>query len=103
MPIAIPRYTIEELDNFPDDGNRYELLDGMLLVTPGASFSHQVIANRIQYRLTDALEAAGYAFVTGPGVVMRPPRTQLEPDIVVVPRGSIPTRIGRKSTITGSL
>jgi hypothetical protein len=33
MAIAIPRYTIEDLESFPDDGNRYELLDGMLLVT----------------------------------------------------------------------
>lgn len=34
MPITAPRYTVEDLDRFPDDGNRYELLDGMLLVTP---------------------------------------------------------------------
>lgn len=40
MAIAIPRYTIEDLESFPDDGNRYELLDGMLLVTPLAGRPH---------------------------------------------------------------
>lgn len=24
MALAVPRYTIEDLDRFPDDGNRYE-------------------------------------------------------------------------------
>lgn len=83
MAIAIPRYTIEDLESFPDDGNRYELLDGILLVTPGAGRPHQIIANRIQYRLTQALELTGHAFVAGPGVVVRAPRTQLQPDILV--------------------
>ena len=34
MAISIPRYTIADLERFPNDGNRYELLDGVLLVTP---------------------------------------------------------------------
>lgn len=85
MAIAIPRYTVEDLENFPDDGNRYELLDGMLLVTPGAARSHQIVASRIQGRLIEALEWTGHAFVTGPGVVVRAPRTQLQPDLLVTP------------------
>jgi hypothetical protein len=28
MAISIPRYTLADLERFPDDGNRYELLDG---------------------------------------------------------------------------
>ena len=34
MAISVPRYTIADLERFPSDGSRYELLDGMLLVTP---------------------------------------------------------------------
>lgn len=37
MAISVPLYTVDDLANFPDDGNRYELLDGMLLVTPDES------------------------------------------------------------------
>ena len=44
MAITVPHYTVDDLANFPDDGNRYEL-DGVLLVTPGASLGHQVIAS----------------------------------------------------------
>ena len=85
IAIQVPRFTVDDLDHLPDDGNRYELLDGMLLVTPGPALSHQVIANRIQARLTIALEMTGHAFVVGPGVVVRTPRTQLQPDILVYP------------------
>lgn len=85
VAIAVPRFTIDDLEKFPDDGNRYELLDGILLVTPGPAGWHQVVANRIQSRLTHALELTGHAFVMGPGVVVRTPRTQLQPDILVVP------------------
>ena len=28
MAISVPLYTVDDLEHFPDDGNRYELLDG---------------------------------------------------------------------------
>jgi hypothetical protein len=34
MAVSVPRYTVNDLELFPDDGDRYELLDGILLVTP---------------------------------------------------------------------
>ncbi len=34
MGVSLRRYTVTELDAFPPDGNRYELLDGVLFVTP---------------------------------------------------------------------
>src|SRR5436190_6310977 len=85
MAISIPRYTIADLERFPDDGNRYELLDGVLIVTPSPSHAHQVIVNRLQFRLTQAVMLSGDGQVVGPGVITLPPRTQLEPDILVYP------------------
>jgi Uma2 family endonuclease len=85
MAIAASRITVKDLNNFPDDGHRYELLDGQLLVTPFPQGWHQVVANRLQYRLSVAVDLPGHAFVVGPGVVVRPPRTQLQPDILVTP------------------
>jgi len=85
MAISVPRYTVDDLDRFPDDGNRYELLDGLLLVTPAPSVAHQVVANRVQVRLSNAIESHGHAHVVGPGAISVPPGTQLQPDILVYP------------------
>jgi Uma2 family endonuclease len=85
MAITVPRYTVDDLENFPDDGNRYELLDGLLLVTPAPAASHQLVASRIQGRLIEALQWTGHAHVVGPGAIVRRPGTQLEPDILVYP------------------
>jgi Uma2 family endonuclease len=60
-------------------------LDGVLLVTPGPSLGHQVIAARIQARLAQAVQLTGLAYVVVPGVVVRVPKTQLQPDILVIP------------------
>ena len=47
MGVTIPRYTVDDLEHFPHDGNRYELLDGVLLVTPGPGPMHQIIASHL--------------------------------------------------------
>lgn len=85
MALKLPQYTIHDLDRFPDDGNRYEVLDGTLLVTPAPNFGHQLVASRIQGTLIAALQVPGHAHVVGPGAIAVPPRTQLQPDILVFP------------------
>ncbi|MGH7637103.1 MAG: Uma2 family endonuclease, partial [Gemmatimonadaceae bacterium] len=85
MALHVPLYTVDDLAKFPDDGNRYELLDGVLLVTPAPAAVHQLVASRIQGQLFAALQKPGYAHVVGPGAVVRKPKTQLQPDILVYP------------------
>ena len=85
MALTVPRYTVDDLDRFPDDGNRYELLDGVLLVTPAPRAVHQIVVNRIQHRLTTAVGEPGHAWVVGPGAISVPPGTQLQPDVLVYP------------------
>jgi Uma2 family endonuclease len=85
MAISVPRYTVDDLDRFPHDGNRYELLRGLLLVTPAPSAAHQIIANRLQVLLSLAVQVPGHAHVVGPGAITVPPGTQLQPDILVFP------------------
>jgi Uma2 family endonuclease len=98
MAISVPLYTVDDLERFPDDGNRYELLDGVLLVTPRAAAVHQIVASRIQGELIVALQKPGLAHVVGPGAVERRPRTQLQPDILVYPARFSPTIDWRKIT-----
>lgn len=85
MALTVPRYTVAELDDFPDDGNRYELLDGILMVTPSPGSPHQGIATRLSIRLGLALELSGHVHIYTSGVVTLPPHTQLQPDLLVVP------------------
>ena len=85
MPISVPRYTVDDIDAFPDDGNRYELLDGMLLVTPAPANVHQVVCARLMLAVGNAVGQTGEAHVVGAGVIRVPPRLHLEPDILVYP------------------
>ena len=89
MPLPVPRLTIDMLDTFPDDGNRYELLEGMLLVTPAPSYAHQIVATRLATVLTNAL--AGDAHVVAVGAIQRGKDTQLQPDVLVCPPEFRPT------------
>ena len=85
MPLTVPSYSIEDLERFPDDGNRYELLDGVLLVTPAPLPPHQVVISRLQAALMAYVQTPGRAYVVGPGAVEIAPKTHLEPDILVFP------------------
>src|SRR5947209_20447661 len=98
MAISVPLYTVDDLEHFPDDGNRYELLDGVLLVTPQAAAPHQIVASRIQGELVISLQKPGLAHVVGPGAVVRMPRTQLQPDILVYPARFSPSTDWHKVT-----
>src|SRR5579859_884100 len=39
--------TVADLDRIPDDGRRYELLDGVLIVSPRPTTIHQFVATRL--------------------------------------------------------
>ncbi|MDB4875265.1 MAG: hypothetical protein JWM41_1711 [Gemmatimonadetes bacterium] len=43
MATRTKRWTLEELHSLPDDGNKYELVDGELFVTPAPTPRHETI------------------------------------------------------------
>ncbi|MEO5817298.1 MAG: Uma2 family endonuclease [Gemmatimonadaceae bacterium] len=88
MPATIPRYTVDDLEHFPRDGNRYELVDGILLVTPPPGVGHEVVISRLAAILMPAAQVPGHAYVFTHGAVRLPPGAQLEPDLLVVPSSS---------------
>src|SRR5262249_56909216 len=49
----------EDYVRLPDDGKRYEILDGRLYVTPAPSPLHQRVSKRLQRKLEDYFEAGG--------------------------------------------
>jgi Uma2 family endonuclease len=44
--------TRNDLEQMPDDGHRYELIDGTLIVTPAPSTRHQVVSGRLYLQLS---------------------------------------------------
>jgi Uma2 family endonuclease len=100
MPLVVPRYTLRDLDSFPDDGSRYELLDGVLLVTPGPAPLHELVASALFGALTQYLQPAGVARVFSRGTVELEPNVHLEPDILVVPRDALGAGIARDTRWT---
>jgi Uma2 family endonuclease len=77
------RYTITDLADLPEDGRRYELADGWLLVSPSARRLHQIGCQQIGRALEMACPEGLYVFGL-PINVDDPEATHLEPDVTVV-------------------
>ncbi len=103
------RLTAEEYFALPDDGNRYELIDGVVVMSPSAGNSHQHVTLEIAVQLRSFVRSGGLGFalidadvelpaaVGGADLVYRPDlhfvrsdragflgdRTRIAPDVVV--------------------
>jgi len=86
MAMAAKHWTAADLATLPDDGNRYEIIDGELFVTPSPAWGHQNISGRLFLRLARYLEGRtmGHAMFA-PADVDFSDDTVVEPDLFVVP------------------
>jgi Uma2 family endonuclease len=85
MPMQVPRYTVDQVRSFPEDGQRYELLDGFLLVTPAPANLHQTVTLNLAVCLHQALVPSRRARVVSCGELEIGNQTLLDPDILVYP------------------
>lgn len=77
-------FTVEDVLAMPEDGHRYELFDGMLIVNPPPIVVHQFVVTRLMWLLHPP---AGSRFeVLSAPIGWRPAQAQrwFEPDVVVV-------------------
>ncbi len=87
MPDTARRYTVAEVLEFPSDGNRYELVDGELLVTPAPRPLHQRVVTRFAAFLEAYLNTQddlGVVFVS-PADISWGRDKLVQPDLFVVP------------------
>ena len=75
-------WTWADLQQIPDDGHRYEIIDRSLYVSPSPSRPHQIAAGRIVRLLADAAPDHLEVVAT---LDVEMDRSVLEPDVVVLP------------------
>jgi Uma2 family endonuclease len=82
-----PYYTVDILDQLPDDGNRYEVVHGELLVTPAPAWVHQELVARLFRQVDRYLEQFPFGHVVvSPADVRWGRDTGVQPDLFVVPK-----------------
>ena len=89
MPALVADWTIDMLDALPDDGQRYELIDGVLHVTPSPNEGHQDVALALSHCLSAYFAGSDVGKVMiSPSDVWRGERrrNRVQPDVYVVKR-----------------
>jgi Uma2 family endonuclease len=81
-------WTVELLEALPDDGLRYELIDGTLLVSPAPSALHQIVAANM-FRLLDGAAPVDRGVLFAPVAWQPDGRTSVEPDLLVIAKDRI--------------
>ncbi len=74
--------TVADLADLPDDGRRFELIDGMLFVSPSPNVRHQGVVLRLGARLLEACPD-GFSALVAPLDVRLDAVTNLQPDLLV--------------------
>ncbi len=78
-------WTYEDYAALPDDGQRYEVVNGVLIIAPARSPAHQDIAGMIYYYLLTHVKLTGRGRVfMGPLDVHLGPKNVVQPDVLVV-------------------
>ncbi len=80
MPELVRYWTADDVRALPDDGQRYECIDGVLLVTPAPRGLHQLAVGEL-FLLLSAYVRAEHAGE----LMMSPADIELEPDSLVQP------------------
>lgn len=82
MSATDSRVTFAELQEWPDDGRRYELYDGEVIVVPSPFPRHQRVAMHLEEELIQYERATGGIVVGAPLDIVFSEHNVLQPDIV---------------------
>ena len=87
LPLGTP-LTVEDVWALPEDGRRYELIEGVLIVTPAPGAAHQTCAARI-WSLLDAAAGPEHLVLIAPFDWVAGSQTLLQPDVLVARRADV--------------
>lgn len=91
--VASGGWRAADLEKFPDDGLRYEIIDGVLLVSPAPLKRHQVALGRLHLLLTAACPPECEVIVA-PADWAIDETTVVQPDLMMIPRAGLDDPIG---------
>ena len=84
MDVVLDReLDLDDLDFTPDDGNRYEILDGAIVMTPPPGTAHQHVVTELLVILHAPAREAGLEVFVAPVAWRIGPGQVPEPDLVV--------------------
>jgi len=86
--VASSPFSVADLEGMPDDGRRYELVDGQLLVSPAPGLRHQVLALAL-YRLLDDACPEDLFVLAAPFAVRIDASNEVQPDVLVARRDQL--------------
>ncbi len=84
-------FTVRDLEAMPDDGHRYELIDGVLIVTPAPGWHHQEGSGELFVQLRAACPR-GLRVLAAPFAVQPDEHNEVQPDILVTRFGDLTPR-----------
>lgn len=96
------RWTVEDLEGFPDNGNRYEIIDGELFVTRSPHWNHQKTAGAIctGLNLWSKQSGLGEAVMT-PGIIFSD-SDHVIPDVVWISNERLADLLDEAGHLTGT-
>ena len=96
------RWTSADLELFPDNGNRYEIINGELLVTRAPNWKHQKVANNVCVELTLWSRKTGLGeTVQAPGVIFTDDDNVI-PDVVWISNARLTEVLDAKGHLQGA-
>ena len=88
MPTA-SGWTYERYASLPDDGNRYEVIDGEVCVTPAPGTRHQEVAAELFVKLKAYVDQYRLGTMMWDIDLLFAPRQYLRPDMLFVPTAAV--------------
>lgn len=96
------RWTVTDLDGLPENGNRYEIIDGDLNVTRAPHWQHQNVAGRVYAQLLVWSNQTGLGEpAIAPGVIFSTDNAVI-PDVVWASYERLDTSLDEAGHLTGA-
>ena len=83
MALSTHRWTRADLERMPDDGNRYEVIHGELLVSPAPRPAHAALVYAVRQALEPFCRAEKLGMVSGENQAFVADDSEVIPDLVV--------------------